>query len=380
LGPVGYKAPAMEPLSLEGLNPPAKDFRYDPPQSARFFVIKSYSEDDVHKSIKYGLWTSTETGNRRLNTAFKEILITAGVSGIRLSEAPPTEDKEGGKKEMPNAQASEEEAAADGTKDASEKDKGNKEANTDGDDADNESNKDNKKAKDSGDRAPKEWTLDQEPPAPIYLFFSVNASGQFCGMAQMMSPVNFEKQFTAWAQSKWKGQFKVKWIFVKDIPNSNLRHIILANNENKPVTNSRDTQEIPFHQGCEMVRIFGEYQARTSLLDDFAYYDKRQAAMEGGHTPHLGDSVVEPSPSSAPGALGGGSGSGSGGYLTGGGKGGSGRGSPNPGRRKRFTQREEDILPTSVAEAPFDEVIETSTTATEENRETQQVEDSASTS
>ena len=38
------------------------------------------------------------------------------------------------------------------------------------------------------------------------------------------------------------GQFKVKWIYVKDVPNQQLRHIKLENNENKPVTNSRDTQ------------------------------------------------------------------------------------------------------------------------------------------
>ena len=29
----------------------------------QMFVIKSYSEDDVHKSIKYGVWASTDTGN-----------------------------------------------------------------------------------------------------------------------------------------------------------------------------------------------------------------------------------------------------------------------------------------------------------------------------
>ena len=37
------------------------------PENARFFVIKSYSEDDVHKSLKYNAWASTETGNRRLD-------------------------------------------------------------------------------------------------------------------------------------------------------------------------------------------------------------------------------------------------------------------------------------------------------------------------
>ena len=38
------------------------------------------------------------------------------------------------------------------------------------------------------------------------------------------------------------GKFQVRWIYVKDVPNSQLRHIRLENNENKPVTNSRDTQ------------------------------------------------------------------------------------------------------------------------------------------
>jgi hypothetical protein len=36
----------------------------------------------------------------------------------------------------------------------------------------------------------------------------------------------------------------VKWHVIKDIPNGVLRHITLENNENKPVTNSRDTQEV----------------------------------------------------------------------------------------------------------------------------------------
>ena len=39
---------------------------------AKFFVIKSYSEDDVHKSIKYNVWASTSTGNKKLDAAFHE--------------------------------------------------------------------------------------------------------------------------------------------------------------------------------------------------------------------------------------------------------------------------------------------------------------------
>ena len=39
---------------------------------AKFFVIKSYSEDDIHKSIKYNVWASTQNGNKKLDAAYQE--------------------------------------------------------------------------------------------------------------------------------------------------------------------------------------------------------------------------------------------------------------------------------------------------------------------
>jgi hypothetical protein len=86
-------------IATKGYNPTTFDTR---PQFARYFVIKSYTEDDVHKSLKYEIWSSTDPGNKRLDKAFKD---TAG-------------------------------------------------------------------------------------RGPIYLFFSVNASGHFCGMAEMLTPVS----------------------------------------------------------------------------------------------------------------------------------------------------------------------------------------------
>jgi hypothetical protein len=44
-------------------------------------------------------------------------------------------------------------------------------------------------------------------------------------MAQMLTPVDYTTSSSVWAQDKWKGVFKVKWVFVKDIPNGQLRHI-----------------------------------------------------------------------------------------------------------------------------------------------------------
>lgn len=168
-------------------------------ENAKFFVIKSYSEDDVHKSIKYNVWSSTPHGNKKLQSVFEDAKKIAG-------------GKSGG--------------------------------------------------------------------CPIFLFFSVNASGQFCGVAEMVGPVDFNKDMDFWQQDKWSGSFPVRWHIIKDVPNANFRHIILENNENKPVTNSRDTQEIMYKKGMEMLKIFKNHNLKTSLLDDFMYYENRQKIMQ----------------------------------------------------------------------------------------------------
>lgn len=40
-------------------------------ENAKFYMIKSFNEDDIHKGIKYDVWTSTPTGNKKLNSAFQ---------------------------------------------------------------------------------------------------------------------------------------------------------------------------------------------------------------------------------------------------------------------------------------------------------------------
>ncbi|KAK1583932.1 hypothetical protein Q3G72_028276 [Acer saccharum] len=162
---------------------------------AMFFVIKSYSEDDVHKSVKYNMWTSTPNGNKKLDAAYR------------------------------NA---------------------------------------------------KEKTGD----CPVFLLFSVNASGQFVGLAEMVGPVDFEKTVEYWQQDKWTGCFPLKWHIIKDVPNSSLRHIILENNENKPVTNSRDTQEVNFDQGIQIIKIFKSHSSKRCILDDFEFYESREKIMQ----------------------------------------------------------------------------------------------------
>ncbi|KAA0186992.1 hypothetical protein HAZT_HAZT003035 [Hyalella azteca] len=191
------------PRPEESSSPILEDLRqrnkYNPSElsldttNARFFVIKSYSEDDVHRAIKYEIWCSTEHGNKRLDQAFKD---------------------------------------------------------------------------------------QAERNAPLYLLFSVNGTGHFCGIAEMLSCVDYSSSASVWAQDKWKGQFKVKWIYVKDVPNTQLRHIKLENNENKPVTKSRDTQEVLPDKGRQVLQIIHSFRHSSSIFDDFTHYERRQEEIK----------------------------------------------------------------------------------------------------
>ncbi|KAJ8408987.1 hypothetical protein AAFF_G00240080 [Aldrovandia affinis] len=190
LGPGGESHPVLEKLrAAHSYNP--KDFDWNV-KNGRVFIIKSYSEDDIHRSIKYSIWCSTEHGNKRLDGAFRAM----------------------------NAKG------------------------------------------------------------PVYLLFSVNGSGHFCGVAEMRSPVDYGTSAGVWSQDKWKGKFDVNWLFVKDVPNSQLRHIRLENNDNKPVTNSRDTQEVPLEKAKQVLKIIATYKHTTSIFDDFSHYEKRQEEEE----------------------------------------------------------------------------------------------------
>lgn len=99
-------------------------------------------------------------------------------------------------------------------------------------------------------------------------------------MAQMMTAVDYNTVSNVWSQDKWKGTFKVKWIFVKDVPMREFKNIRLENNEDKPVTNSRDTQEVPNAKGIQFLRILSAYKHSTSIFDDFIHYEQRQKAED----------------------------------------------------------------------------------------------------
>ena len=164
--------------------------------NSQYFIIKSFSEEDVHKSIKYGVWSSSKNGNLTLSNAYK---------------------------------------------------------------------------------------LSNEKGGNVYLFFSVNSSGRYIGLAKMKTPCDEKKSFEYWTQdNKWPGLFEVEWIFIKDVPFKEFKNIVITmrDGETKPITNARDTQEIPFEQAKIMVEIMEKYQNTNTILEHFEYYDLRQDNYE----------------------------------------------------------------------------------------------------
>ena len=165
-------------------------------ENSKFFVIKSFSEEDVHKSIKYGVWSSSKNGNLTLSNAFH---------------------------------------------------------------------------------------ASHEKGGEVYLFFSCNGSGKYIGLARMKTPCDLNKSFELWTQDgKWMGLFDVEWIFIKDVPFKEFKDIkiTMKDGETKPVSNSRDTQEIPFEQGKIMVERISKYQNSNTILEHFEFYDIRQDNYE----------------------------------------------------------------------------------------------------
>lgn len=52
-----------------------------------FFVIKTFSEDDIHRSVKNGIWSGADGGNRRLDAVWME--------SVRNNNAKGKEGKDG---------------------------------------------------------------------------------------------------------------------------------------------------------------------------------------------------------------------------------------------------------------------------------------------
>jgi len=62
---------------------------------------------------------------------------------------------------------------------------------------------------------------------------------------------------------------------------------VLALPEPKPVTQSRDTQELPYNAGVEVLQILSSYQSTTTLLQDMNYYEQQhQSQAQSSNSPN----------------------------------------------------------------------------------------------
>lgn len=112
----------------------------------------------------------------------------------------------------------------------------------------------------------------------MYLLFSVNKSRHFCGVARMTSRVRTDVRHSdLWRSAhKWPGSISVMWLWIKDIPNTQFIHIENPLNENKPVCQGRDCQEVYPKVGERMLYIFATFKPMTRIFDDFGIYDEQE--------------------------------------------------------------------------------------------------------
>jgi hypothetical protein len=178
-------------------------------ENSFFFIIKSFSEEDVHKAIKYNVWTSTQNGNQTLSNAYK---------------------------------------------------------------------------------------IAKERGGDVFLFFSCNGSGRFVGVAKMKNDIDYTKLFPYWTQdNKWGGLFNLEWVLIKDVLFRNFKHLVitLKNGERKSVTHSRDTQEVPYQEGKQMLETIQSFMNTNTILEHFEYYDMRQENYEKNN-PQIAERIANP--------------------------------------------------------------------------------------
>ena len=177
--------PSITSPELRSLN--SYTYNSVPKNKGKYFVMLSACEDDIHKSLKYGIWTSTHEINNALHDLFMHL----------------------------------------------------------------------------------------EGREPIYLFFSVYGSQMFVGFAEMISPVNFSASFNGWYPNFSNlGYFSVRWIYVKDISFSKVKHI--KTYQGIPIAQAADCQEIPRAAALKVIKIFAETKQFRSVLEDFKYYDAKE--------------------------------------------------------------------------------------------------------
>merc|ERR1712096_369237 len=94
---------------------------------------------------------------------------------------------------------------------------------------------------------------------PVYLYFLSSDESALVGVARLISKVSVSKAKGEVATVEL-GAFGVKWIFVRHVPNAYFCHIRNPRNNNRIVTMFDRITEIPYRQGCEMLKVFHNFK------------------------------------------------------------------------------------------------------------------------
>eukprot|EP01017_Pseudomicrothorax_dubius_P005774 TRINITY_DN1152_c0_g1_i1.p1 TRINITY_DN1152_c0_g1~~TRINITY_DN1152_c0_g1_i1.p1 ORF type:complete len:327 (-),score=84.15 TRINITY_DN1152_c0_g1_i1:217-1197(-) len=165
--------------ALKDLERPVTDERLD---NAIYIILTSNNEQDLHKAIKNGVWTSTPKTNRLLSSEYQE-------AGRNLQN--------------------------------------------------------------------------------VFLLFSVKESNKLLGVAQMKSDVDVNESFAYWLEPlKWFSQFKLDWLYVKDIQLLEVRDLISRRN-------MKDGTRLDPEVGKAIVKRFREkpFDVKESLFNYFEHLD-----------------------------------------------------------------------------------------------------------
>lgn len=111
-----------------------------------------------------------------------------------------------------------------------------------------------------------------KPGAKIFLLFSVNKSGKFCGVAEMTSNlIHNDPRSNIWSNEvhrEFPDLFQVKWLFARDIHNKLLKHFNITDSDGtfKPITHSRDVDQVSLEIGRTLLKMFANENITCSFL------------------------------------------------------------------------------------------------------------------
>lgn len=112
---------------------------------------------------------------------------------------------------------------------------------------------------------------------PLYLFFTVVSSKQFCGVAEMRSEVQFNRIFNYWWEEvKWSGLFRLRWLFVKDLHHEDVKEL---RDGELSVVQLKDGSRLSFEAGARLLAAFQRSEFVSDIFEEFERMDQREEKL-----------------------------------------------------------------------------------------------------